>query len=95
MMWLFPLASEHAVNVMKAMADPVRFDLLTRIASVREMPCAQLVDEAGVSASTVSYHVRMLRTLNLIEVRKDGRNFHYTYRPETVRALTATLENLG
>lgn len=94
-MWLFPLASEEAVRVMKAMADPVRFDLLRRIASVREMPCTQLVDEAGVSASTVSYHVRMLRTVNLVTVRKDGRNFHYTFRPETVRALNAALETLG
>lgn len=94
-MWFFPLPGDQAVTVMKAMADPVRFDLLSRIASVREMPCTQLVDEAGVSASTVSYHVRMLRMVNLVEVRKDGRNFHYTYRPETIRALTAALDNLG
>jgi ArsR family transcriptional regulator, arsenate/arsenite/antimonite-responsive transcriptional repressor len=86
---------DEQVEILKALADPVRLDLLRRIAAVDEMACTDLVEEAHVSASTVSYHVKSLRTAGLVQVRKEGRNFHYTYRPEAARALAAALNSLG
>lgn len=83
------------MEILKALADPVRLDLLRRIAAVDEMACTDLVDESHVSASTVSYHVKTLRTAGLVQVRKEGRNFHYTYRPAAARALAAALNSLG
>ncbi|MBH0119245.1 helix-turn-helix transcriptional regulator [Rhodococcus sp. CX] len=89
------LTLDELVDTLKALADPVRMDLLRRIAAVDEMACTDLVEESHVSASTVSYHVKALRTAGLVQVRKDGRNFHYTYRPETVRAVADALNSLG
>ncbi|KXX61617.1 ArsR/SmtB family transcription factor [Rhodococcus sp. LB1] len=86
---------DELVDVLKALADPVRLDLLRRIAAVDEMACTDLVEESHVSASTVSYHVKTLRTAGLVQVRKEGRNFHYTYRPETARSLTSALNSMG
>ncbi len=86
---------DEQVEILKALADPVRLDLLRRIAAVDEMACTDLVDESHVSASTVSYHVKTLRTAGLVQVRKEGRNFHYTYRPAAARALAAALNSLG
>ncbi|WP_235748150.1 ArsR/SmtB family transcription factor [Nocardia coffeae] len=86
---------QDLVQVFKALADPVRLDLLRRIAAVPQMPCTDLVDESHVSASTVSYHVKVLRTAGLVDVRKEGRNFFYTYRPATAHHLAAALDELG
>ena len=86
---------DELVDILKALADPVRLDLLRRIATVEEMACTDLVEESHVSASTVSYHVKTLRTAGLVQVRKDGRTFHYTYRPEVGRALATELNRLG
>ncbi|RQO46099.1 ArsR family transcriptional regulator [Rhodococcus sp. KBW08] len=86
---------DELVDVLKALADPVRMDLLRRIAAVDEIACTDLVEESHVSASTVSYHVKTLRTAGLVQVRKDGRNFHYTYRPEVVTTLATELNRLG
>ena len=83
------------MEILKALADPVRLDLLRRIAAVDEMACTDLVDESHVSASTVSYHIKTLRTAGLVQVRKEGRNFQYTYRPEAARELEAALNSLG
>lgn len=81
------MRADEAVEVFKALSDPVRLDLLERIAAVDEMSCTRLVDEANVSASTVSYHVKTLKAAGLVSVRKEGRNYHYTLIPERVRAL--------
>ena len=88
-------SSEVLVDVLKALADPVRLDLFTRIAGVDEMSCTQLVDDADVTASTVSYHVKTLRNAGLVDVRKDGRNFHYTARPSTIQSLGLFLGSLS
>lgn len=87
--------TEDVVNVLKALADPVRLDLFTRIAGVDEMSCTQLVNDAKVAASTVSYHVKTLRNAGLVEVRKEGRNFHYTTHRDTVVGLEHFLGGLS
>ncbi|MCV7285723.1 helix-turn-helix transcriptional regulator [Mycolicibacterium wolinskyi] len=88
-------ALDDLIDVVKALGDPVRVDMLERIAAVEQMACTDLVDELNVSASTVSYHVKLLRTAGLIDVRKEGRNFFYTYRRETAAKLAEALLGLG
>jgi ArsR family transcriptional regulator, arsenate/arsenite/antimonite-responsive transcriptional repressor len=68
------------VDLFKVLSDPVRLDLYQRIIAVPEMSCTRLVDDADVTASTVSYHVKLLKTAGLVAVRKQGRNYFYTGR---------------
>lgn len=75
----------------KALSDPVRMDLLMRISAVDEISCTDIVREANVSASTVSYHVKILKAAGFVAVRKDGRNYHYTVRSETLKELAGLL----
>lgn len=85
---------QDSIQVIKALGDPVRLDLLQRIAAVEQMPCTTLVDESHVSASTVSYHVKALREAGLVEVHKEGRNFYYTFCPAPAHHLAAALDRL-
>ncbi len=68
------------VDLFKVLSDPVRLDLYQRIIAVPEMSCTRLVEDADVSASTVSYHVKLLKTAGLVAVRKQGRNYFYSGR---------------
>jgi ArsR family transcriptional regulator, arsenate/arsenite/antimonite-responsive transcriptional repressor len=88
-------ATDVAVEAFKALADPVRLDLLRRISAVEEMACTEIVAESHLSKSTVSYHMKALRTVGLIDVRKEGRNFFYTYRPDGIDMLSALLAQFG
>ena len=69
-----PLLPQDRADLFKVLSDPVRMDLYLRIIDVPEMSCARLVDEAEVGASTVSYHVRLLKAAGMVAVRKQGRN---------------------
>lgn len=75
------------VDLFKALSDPVRLDLFSRIVDVPEMSCTQLVNDADVSASTVSYHVKLLKAAGLVGVRKEGRNFFYAARADALGHL--------
>ena len=82
-----------SVDIFKALADPVRLDLFLRIAAADELACTQIVLDANVTASTVSYHVKILKAAGLVAVRKEGRNFFYTARDETLEDLSQLLRN--
>lgn len=85
----------NRTDVFKALSDPVRMDLFLRIAAVDEISCTDLVDEADVTASTVSYHVKTLKAAELVTVRKQGRNYHYTAQPAALIELAALLNLLA
>ena len=90
-----PDTTDAAVEMLKALSDPVRLDLLRRIAAAGEMACTEIVAQSHLSKSTVSYHMKALRLAGLIDVRKEGRNFFYTYRPDGIEALSTLLAQFG
>lgn len=81
----------NRTDAFKALGDPVRMDLFLRIASAEEVSCTDLVAQADVAASTVSYHVKILKAAGLVSVRKQGRNYHYTAQPAALIELAALL----
>lgn len=83
------------VDLFKALSDPVRLDLFMRIVVVPEMSCSQLVNDANVSASTVSYHVKLLKAVGLVAVRKHGRNYFYTGRVNPLNQLQTLFTELA
>ena len=85
----------NRTDVFKALSDPVRLDLLVRIAAVNEISCTDLVADADVTASTVSYHVKILKAAELVAVRKQGRNYHYAAKPAALIEIAALLNLLA
>lgn len=86
--------SDDRIDALKALADPVRLDILSRIAGVDELACTALVRDIGVSPSTVSYHIKSLRSAGFVDVRKSGRNYFYTIRPQSLRSLSDYLGSM-
>ena len=74
--------SAAAVEVFKALGDPVRWSIIEQIAAVDELPCAELEQTLPVSKPTISYHTKILQQAGLLTVRKEGRNYFYALRRE-------------
>ncbi len=72
---------------LKALADPVRVQLMSLLLADREtgVCTCDLAPAVGLTEATISHHLKQLRDAGLIEGRKKGTNTYY--RP--------VLENLG
>jgi DNA-binding transcriptional ArsR family regulator len=82
------------VDVFAALADPVRRDLLLRLAA-SPLTVNALVEHHPVSRPAVSRHLRVLREAGLLTARRSGRErLHDVDRAalEPVRSLLATLD---
>lgn len=62
------------VDVLYALGDPVRLEIVRRLAIDDEQACACLCAgvDANIAKSTMSHHLRILRAAGVIFTRKEG-----------------------
>jgi len=81
-------------TIWPALADPTRRALL-QLLCARARAVGELVDATGLPQPTVSKHLRVLRDVGLVHVRRDGRRMLYRTNAEAIRPLhewTSTFE---
>jgi len=89
------LTRARRTAILKAIADPRRYELLERVARAGcPLPCSEVRAALPISAATLSHHVKELQTAGLIEVERDGRFHRLTLRPGALVMLIDTLESL-
>ncbi|WP_280458846.1 ArsR/SmtB family transcription factor [Nocardia carnea] len=64
------LAEVELAEVMHALADPVRLGLIRLLSDGHEVAWGQL--DVPVAPSTLSYHLKVLRSAGLTRTRKEG-----------------------
>jgi DNA-binding transcriptional ArsR family regulator len=74
---------EPAVELLKALAAPVRLALVAELAE-RPRCVHELVERVGVSQPLISQHLRVLRGAGLVRGGRRGREVEYTLADEHV-----------
>ncbi len=89
------LTRARRIAIIKALADPRRFELLERIAKAGcPLACGEVRAAMPISAATLSHHIKELETAGLIEIRREGK-FHYlSLRPGVLESLATQLTAL-
>jgi len=89
------LTKARQVAILKALADPRRYELLDRIAKAGcPLGCTQALEALQISAATLSHHIKELESAGLIEVRREGKFAYLSLRPGVLGAVSAALEAL-
>lgn len=83
----------EASNMLKAMSNPKRLQLLCHLAS-GERSVTQLINMTGFAQSIVSRHLRYLREFNLVNGKRDGHNMIYSLNGTGSVAVIETLYGL-
>ena len=82
-------------NLFKALADPTRRALLERLTRDGDLTVHALTERAGVSQPMVSKHLSALKRAKLVRHRRDGRETHYSARPEALAPLVDWIGHYG
>jgi ArsR family transcriptional regulator len=80
-----PKVAEVA-ELFKVLGDPTRVEILRLLDANPEVACVTFDDVLPASKSTVSYHLKALRTAGLIAARKEGKFHHYALDRERFEA---------
>lgn len=83
-------------DAFNAVAEPRRRDILNYLA-LQERPVGDIVVSLKLEQPSVSKHLRVLRDVGLVDVRRDGRRMLYRTNANAIRPLhewTKTFEHL-
>lgn len=76
---------------MKALGDPNRFRIILMLLE-RPLCVCELLEVLDIAGGTLSNHLKILRTADLIDQQKDGRWIEYFISPEAPPALLAFIK---
>ena len=85
-------ADDELAAFAKAIAHPVRVRILRMLAKKEARTCSHIVDELPLAQSTVSEHLRILRTAGLVRANENGPRVSYCIVPSALQRLKALLE---
>ncbi len=81
-------------DAFNAIAEPRRREILSYLA-LKERPVGDIVKSLRLEQPSVSKHLRVLKDVGLVDVRRDGRRALYRTNAEAIRPLhewTGTFE---
>ena len=87
-----PAADDELAAFAKAIAHPVRVRILRMLTKKEARMCSHIVDELPLAQSTVSEHLRILRTAGLVRANENGPRVSYCIVPSALQRLKALLE---
>jgi ArsR family transcriptional regulator len=85
-------ADEELARFAKALGHPVRVRILRMLARKDARMCSHIVDELPLAQSTVSEHLRILRTAGLVQANETGSRIGYCIVPSALTRLKALLK---
>ena len=85
-------------DILKTVSDPTRLRLLTLIQR-EELSVAELQEILGMGQSRISSQLALLRQVNLVSDRRDGKKAFYSLRsdipPNSMALLKAAIESVN
>lgn len=90
------LTRAQRTAILKALAEPKRFELLEKIARAQcPLGCGDAREALAISRATLSHHIKELETSGLIDVRREGKFHFLSVKRGVLEAIAAHLQSLS
>lgn len=80
-------AGPAEVAMLRALAHPVRLEIMLRLAARPETCACDFTDLFDVSQPTISQHLKVLRVAGLVRTRRRGTQICYSIQPGSITCL--------
>ena len=84
--------AEHAANILKAVAHPVRLQIVALLES-REMCVGDIVKTIGLKQAITSQQLNMMKDKGVLSCRRDGSKVFYRIENKNVIKLLACINS--
>lgn len=85
---------KKAIITLKALDHKFRKDILKLIDSKNEITVTEIYKKLQMEQSVVSQHLALLRALNIVKTKKEGRFVKYSVNHEKIAHLKLKVEEL-
>ena len=89
-----PLAPDQAQQLLRALAEPIRLQVVQTLQHGERCVC-DLTGDLDLAQSKLSFHLKVLKEAGLIRARQEGRWIYYRLEPAALIALQDWLGQLA
>ena len=89
-----PLAPDQAQQLLRALAEPIRLQVVRTLQHGERCVC-DLTGDLDLAQSKLSFHLKVLKEAGLIRARQEGRWIYYRLEPAALIALQDWLGQLA
>jgi ArsR family transcriptional regulator len=87
------LSADQIRAISKALADPRRHEILKQIGKKKcPLACQDVREHQGISAATLSHHIKELERAGLISITREGKFANLSVERDTLQAYIEHLE---
>ena len=84
---------QYASEMLKAMAHPLRIELLNLLQSRGELSVSQIQNELKIDQAVTSHHLLILKNRAILGSRREGKNILYFVKNENLGDILHCLNN--
>src|SRR6266700_3907024 len=77
----------EVVRVLKALADPKRFQMVRDIAAAGELSCGQVAERFDLAQPTISHHLKILTDAGIVVARQEAKHHFISVNRELLRKV--------
>ncbi|PFN05220.1 MULTISPECIES: ArsR/SmtB family transcription factor [Bacillus cereus group] len=89
-----PLNIDEITPAVTALGDPARLTILTVLSDHQELFAQEIINKTGLHQSTVSRHLAVLESGDLLHVRKEGKTKYYSINKITIEKTITFLNHI-
>ena len=89
-----PLAPDQAQQLLRALAEPIRLQVVQALQHGERCVC-DLTGDLNLAQSKLSFHLKVLKEAGLIRARQEGRWIYYRLEPSALLLLRDWLGQLA
>ncbi|MBO7251436.1 MAG: helix-turn-helix transcriptional regulator [Oscillospiraceae bacterium] len=78
---------EYIADLFKGFADPTRVHILSVLLVEQELCVTEIAEKVDLSQSAISHQLRMLKQMQLIKFRREGKNILYSLADDHVKTI--------
>ena len=78
---------EYIADLFKGFADPTRVHILSVLLIEKELCVSEISEKVELSQSAISHQLRMLKQMQLIKFRREGKNILYSLADDHVKTI--------
>jgi len=90
-----PPVAAAQVEVLRALAHPVRWGIVRRLAAEPGICACDFTEFFDVSQPTISAHLKVLREAGLVTTRRNGTTICYSIAPGRLQSLSRALAGMA
>lgn len=85
---------ETKAEILRAAAHPLRIAILFLLQKEKECSVSEIYAALNIEQAVASHHLRILKTHQLVILRKSGKNAYYSLNKITAKALLKAIEKI-